>query len=90
MPSIYPDPTTATGQPAQQMDKLDLKSKDCRDNWFHGLGSPQRCRVPRGAIDIVAKTFGVSHDIMLNYLSQLEVMEYFVGGKDHLSFQSSS
>ena len=46
-------------------------------NWFHGLGTPQKCCLPRDPIAMVTKKFAVSHDAMLNYLSQWEVTEYF-------------
>ena len=35
-----------------------------------------------GPIAIFAKKFGVSHDTMLSYLLQQEVMEYFGGEKN--------
>ena len=82
MSSNCSDPTAVTRQPAQPMHKKNLWSKGHRNNWFHGLGTPQKCCLPRCPITIVTKMFAVSCDAMLNYLSQWEVTEYFVG-KDY-------
>ena len=52
----------------------------------------EACLMPNASnpspIAIVAKTFGVSHDTMLNYLSQQEVTEYFGGKKTTPSYFS--
>ena len=74
-PSNCPPHLAVTGQPAQLMYKYDLLSKDQdhRNNWFHGLGTPQRCCHQSGPI---AMAWCVS-------LSQWEVAESF--GREKIS-----
>ena len=78
MLSNFHDPTAVAGRPAQLIYEWDLWSKHHRNNRFHDLGTHRKCH---GAITIVAKKPGVSHDTMLTYLSHWEVMEYFGGEK---------